>query len=266
MILSVARSGGVAAAKAPNEFEFVYHVATQQSTPVVERALLQGTSFKASTPLSHPFGEEDRPSGSLVTANAIRAYGAPNPTNQVTEVIIDDNASDAFDEKGKLTLTYAPYLALAAWGSKLAAGVPVVMADTSRGAEIQAVELVNGVVSPIASGTLAGGSVAGTVPDQALNDSALAFAALDTSLIVLQGAPDKLAFYRFAGEAPIELVPIDTASFVGNALGASLDSFDGARVAIAAARNRIVIVWLDSSNPADVSGHFAVLGCQDIGK
>ncbi len=259
--LSLARVGAVAATPSPNEFEFLYRVVSS-SGPVVERIVLQGSSFK-STPIVHPFGDDDRAFGSVVTGEKLRAYGAPDAIAQTTEVAIDDNASEQFDEKGKLPLMYAPYLALSAMDAFLIAAVPALMLDGSRGIELELAQLSGGTASWIGTGSIGSSSFAGPVPDQAINDSSLAFAKLAANPILLEGSKGELDLYRIQPFTPL---PTDTASFTGTDLGASLDAFDGARVAIAAARGRIVVVWLDTSGPSDVSGHFAVLDCQNPGQ
>lgn len=105
----------------------------------------------------------------------------------------------------------------------------------------------------------------------ALSGDGSAFAAgdvavLDDRVLLALAEPGALRIQKLAGALGDGLSADGSrVDFVGAVGATSLATFDGARVAVAAARNRVLIVWLTRSalGPIDPTGGYAVLACGD---
>jgi hypothetical protein len=252
----------VAPASAANEFEVVYRIVhtNQAVSPSVERIVIQDYEFKPAVQITQPFGPDDRPSGTVVSANKYRAYGAPDLQNQITEIKLGTSSFDFFEEQMSIGLTQAPYLALAASPAEVTAAVLVSVGNGVVNAEVARATVVNDDVTMVTHGTV-GGTIEGPLPSSAELDSALLAGNLEDRVILLHGMPGKLTVLRLSEINP--LAP-EVSKSTSEIAGTSLANFDGAHIAMAVARDRIVIVWLnDPENAQGPAGGWAMLGCAD---
>lgn len=253
--LQLAPGSSVAPAATVGEFELLYKV-NSGGTPVVERVVLTPDNpvsvFKA-LPIEHPFGEDDLPFGMVATSPQVRAFLAPvnGDGGQNTLVQVGNRSTDTIDIKGQFTLPYSGSSAtIAAWNNKVAAAVPA-----SSGSNVAVVDFTNNAVGTPVTGTVGTGTVYST-----------AFAAMGSHLFVAQGHTGGITIHRLEGaDGKVSLTPSDTVELPPSLCDVSLSTFDGTHLAMAAARNRVVVVWLTKPklSAGDPSGGYAVLKCAD---
>ncbi len=131
--LTVGPVHSVGPAAADGEYEFIYRVVG--TTPAIERVVLQGSGFKGSVPIAHPFGDVDIPFGLLATTAKVRAMLAP--VGATTEIQVGARADDMLNTTGSFSLPAAPpWATLTAWGSRVAAAIPGSTGMTLKVAEL----------------------------------------------------------------------------------------------------------------------------------
>jgi len=250
--LAVAPQGVLAPAATNNEFEFLYHVETA-SSKVIERVVLQGPSFK-SIPIVHPFGDVDLPFGMVATSPKVRAFLAPDSTASPagTKVLVGDRQSDTLPDFTNSTfdLPLANWATITAWSNHVAAGVPA-----ATGLTLKIADYNSGSVAVSANGL---------VGSEAFTGGALAV--LRNHLFVAQGSYGGIKVFRLDGaETKVSITP-SAAAELPAALGAvNLGQFDGTHLAMAAARDSVMLVWLSKPKLADgdLTGGWALLRCAD---
>ncbi|MFO0568787.1 MAG: hypothetical protein U0263_24205 [Polyangiaceae bacterium] len=245
--LKMAQGGSIAAATATGEWELIYQVTTD-ATPRIERVVLQGPVLKQT--IYSDFGADELAFGMVATSPQIRALLAPVPSASGTVVKVGPRNGDTFDEKGTFSLPQAAWAAMTAWKSRVAAGVPA-----GAGMTVSMAELGSGGVTVKATGLVGKGTVAGG-----------AMAALRSHLFVAQGRSGGITVHRLDGaDASLNTKPVVEMDFPVSLGPTNLSSFDGTRIAIAAARERVVVTWVSKGKLAsgDATGGWALLRCTD---
>jgi hypothetical protein len=219
------------------------------STKVVERVVLQGLTFKAGVPVTHPFGEVDMPPGMVATTPQIRAMlGAPGLQPVIK---ISDRSNDTIVEKGSVALAPdGPPQSLIAWDNHVAAAT-----NHQPGSSVIVATLANDQVLTDASGVVGSANVEST-----------RLAVLRSHMFVAQGHAGGITLHRLEGaDSKIDLKPAQTIE-LPTAMGpANLTSFDGSRFAVAAARSHVAVVWLSQATLAagEPTGGWALLSCPE---
>lgn len=246
--LTVGRISSVAVGTGAGDFEFVYRTVVAQPAapgPAVERAVLQGSQFKAGVSIVRPFGDGDFPYGLVATSGEVRALLAPvaGETQIQVDALVGDTLApfDTFVVPG-----VASWAAITAWQTRVAAAIPA-----ANGMTLVVAEMGASGVTEIAAGGV------GTTP--VLSG---ALSTLGTHLLMAQGRSGAITLHRI--ESAIGgLVPSPAASVeVGVP---SLAAFDGEHVAMAAARKRVAVVWLTKGalQDGDATGGWALLECNE---
>lgn len=224
------------------EWELVYAVSADGQSSTVERVVLEGATFKSSPPVAHPFGDGHRPWGSIASGREVVALLSPNPATQSLELLMGPLVT------GPLNVAPAPPLPpgdsgdLVAWGARAAVGVrsgPSVRVSVFRYS-------ASGGLDSVGEGQL---SAVGSV------SSALA---VDYDrLFVAHGGPGSIQLDRIDGA---DGVP-DFGAVASTKIPAD---FNGARMAIAAARGKVAMVWLGGAQVgAETStGGWAIMRCE----
>jgi len=249
--LTVAPQGALAPAAKTGEYELLYRVTTS-SPAVVERVVLQGPSFK-NIPILHPFGEDDLPFGMVATSPEIRALLAPFASgadggSPGMKVLVGDRVSDTLATKGSFDLPLATWATMTAWSNHVAAAVP-----TSAGSTLVAADLVGNSVSVSATGAVGSGTVLGS-----------SLAPLRDHFFVAQSYQGGIRIVRLSGaETKLSLAPVATVELPTTLGTASLTDFGGTQLSIAAARDRVAVIWLTKPNliSGDITGGWALLRC-----
>jgi hypothetical protein len=247
--LTVAQGGALAPAATAGEWEFLYRVVTA-SAAVVERVVLQGPSFK-SLPFDHPFGDTDIPFGMVATSPTVRAYLAPIAAGADggppgTRVFVGDRQSDTIQTAGTFDLPLANWAAMTAWDNHVAVAVPA-----SAGMALTIGDLAGNAVAVSAN------ALVGSGPTESG-----ALAALRDHLFLAHGFPGAILVDRLAGaKTKVSIPPVDTVTLPVGALG--LTAFSGKQMAMAAARDRVAVVWLNKPQLAggETTGGWALLRC-----
>lgn len=246
--LTVAQSGSVAPAAATGEYEFVYRVVTS-SPPVVERVVLAGPAFKSGLQIAHPFGDGLVDFGMVATSvPGMRALAGAVPGAGL-ELHVGPAGSDTLQEAGKFMSPPASSAALAAWKSRAATFIP---------APTGVLWKVYEVTGPSSATEVATGAIQMTQP------ASLAVAVLGDLFALATGEPKQITVRRNSGANGQPYAgPAGSAVLSGSVGAASLDAFDGTHVAIAAARNKVALVWLSKHalTPGDATGGWALLDC-----
>jgi len=91
---------------------------------------------------------------------------------------------------------------------------------------------------------------------------------LNDRVLVAAGAMAKITLFRMDGnDGTMSAGSSFQATLVSPLGSATLANYDGGRVSVAAARNRVVVAWLNSAAPipnaTTAPGGFAVLACED---
>lgn len=238
----------VAASVTPGEYDFVYRVVVNGSS-VVERIILQGAQFKLNVPIVHPFGEDDHAFAMIASSPSVRALAAPFQTG--IQVHIGPNTGDDLSLPKFFPLPLADWAALHAWDDHVAALVPHATP-------------VGGGGFVLSSATLSTEAVTATIG--AADVRAAALATLGDHLFVLAGAPDGLHLYDVPGASTKpQLEQASPKDFQGSIGSAPIAGSDGAHVAMAAARGRVLVVWLSGADvTADQpTGGWALLACPE---
>lgn len=268
--LSMGPASSVATGAAEGDFEVVYRTVTSQ--PAIERVVLTGSEFKSGVSIVHPFGDGDYPFGLVATSSQVRALLAQTSATQV-QVLIGSKVGDTLDTApSTLTLdSTGSWAAITAWSNRVAAAVPA-----ASGVSIKVGQLGS-------SGGEAGTPeiFSGTVGSTSATGGALAV--LRSHLFVAQARSGGLTMHNLEGaEGTIKLPTSAPAPTEGgteggassgtgsvdlqNNLGdATLANFSGTQIAMAAARNRVAIVWLTKPKLGDTdpTGGWALLRCNE---
>lgn len=247
--LWMAQGNPIASAATDGEWELIYRVQTD-STPVVERVVLQGAVFKSVVPIARPFGDEDVPWAQVATSPQIRAFMAPVPSKSLTVVSVGPRTGDTLDPKGEFTLPQAAWGAIAAWNNRVVAAVPA-----GAGMTIQPAELAGSAVTPKAQFVVGAGTVQGG-----------ALSVLRSHLFVAQGRSGGITVHRLDGaDASLSAKPVLSMDFPVSIGPNNLTTFDGTRIAMAAARDRVAVTWVSKGKlaPGDSTGGWALLRCKD---
>ncbi len=165
-------------------------------------------------------------------------------------VQVGPNAGDVLVSKGELTLPLASFAAITAWDNHVAALVPSASGMTAGSASLAGDTLAIAQSAPLGSGVVNGAALT-TVGDHllVLSGSNGAF-----SLIKVPGAKAALNFGQSEAE---DFNPTNLSQLSG--------AFDGTHVAIAAARARVLVVWLTSAKlgTGSETGGWAMLQCAE---
>lgn len=257
--LWLAQGSPIAAAATKGEWELVYRVqhappdGGTAPSPWVERVVLQGAAFKLAVATAKPFGDADVPYAMVATSNQVRAFLAPIQTEggSMTVVKVGDRSSDTLSLDAEFSLSQtAGWAALTAWNNRVAAAIPA-----GAGMTVQPAEFNGGTVSPkatiqVGSGTAQGG----------------ALAVLRSHLFVAQGKVGGITVYRLDGaDGNLANKPAVSMEFPSSFGPANLTAFDGARIAMAAARDRVAVAWVTKGKLAagEPAGGWALLRCAD---
>lgn len=245
--LTVAAQGSVAPATGKQELDFVYRVVSS-SGDVVERVVMQGTVFKASVPIAHPFGDGPSDFGMVATSAEVRALLGSKSSG--LELQIGAKTSDALQSAGTFALPAAKLAALAAWDLRAAVLIP-----TASGVSWHAYELGTGA-SELGKGEL-------PLPSA----SALALAVRGNHMIAAAAAQKQIVVLRQAGAKTLPFTGTEKTTLISGELGngASTAAFDGTHLALAAARNRVAVVWLTKHalEAGQPTGGWALLECNN---
>lgn len=253
--LTMAPQGGVAPAATNNEFELLYRVSTNGApNPVIERVVMQGPGFK-NIPIVHPFGEDDRPFGMVATSPKVRAFLVAEPSGSDgsapgTKVLVGDRMSDTISIKGEFDLPLAAWATMTAWNNHVAAAVPA-----STGLTLSVADLSGSTVAVSATGLVGTGSTQGG-----------ALATLRNHLFLAQGYSGGIKIYRLPGaETKVSITPADAVELPAAVGPVNLGAFSGQQIAMAAARNKVAVVWLNKPKLAmgDLTGGWALLRCAE---
>jgi hypothetical protein len=267
--LTMGPASSVAAGAADGDFEVVYRTVTSQ--PAIERVVLTGSEFKAGVSIVHPFGDGDYPFGLVATSSTVRALLAP--VGAETQVIIGTKVGDTLDTAPS-TMTFptaGAWAALTAWSNRVAAAVPA-----SSGISVK--------VGQLGAATGEAGTpeiFSDTVGSTTATSGALAV--LRSHLFVAQARAGGLTLHNLEdADGTIKLPASTPAPTEGGTEGgastsagsvdlqtnlgdATLANFSGTQLAMAAARNRVAIVWLTKPKlgETDPTGGWALLRCNE---
>lgn len=250
--LWMAQGSPLAPAATEGEWELIYRVLTD-TTPVVERVVLQGAVFKTVVPIARPFGDADLPYAQVATSPQVRAFLAPVQTDggSMTLIKVGDRATDTLNLSAEFSLPQAaPWAALTAWNNRVAAAIPA-----GAGMTVQAAEYLGGTVSPKAPFVVGSGTVQGG-----------ALTVLRGHLFVAQGRAGGITVHRLDGaDGSLSGKPVVSMEFPVSLGPNNLTTFDGTHIAMAAARERVVVTWVSKSKLAngDATGGWATLRCKD---
>ncbi len=251
--LWMSQGGAIAPAAGAGDWELVYRVQHEAGSPWIERVVLQGAAFKGTVPIAKPFGDEDAVYSLVATSPQLRAFLAPVQTEggSITVIKVGDRSSDTLDLSAEFALPQtAPWAALVAWNNRVAAAIPA-----GVGMTIQPAEFTGGAISPKASVLIGAGTVSGG-----------ALAVLRNHLLVAQGRSGGITVHRVDGAdgllANKAAVSMDFPASFGPA---NLTTFDGVRIAMAAARNRVAVTWITKATleSTDPTGGWALLRCAE---
>jgi hypothetical protein len=237
-----AQAGSVAAGVTPGEFEVMYRRVSDQTA--IERVVLQGSEFKSGVPILTPFGETNVPYGAITTSEQIRVLVAPKPGG-VTAHVGSLGSDPAVDVPSTLDFEgESQFTALTAWDNRFAIANP-----TAGGLKLSIAHLDSGAASTIGSTILGAAKV-----------QSGALTTLGTNLFVGSGNPDAFNLHRLDTTAPSEPLVPNLSTSVPKAL---VQGFDGKHMAMAAARQRVAVVWLNRPElvPTDGAGGWALLEC-----
>ncbi len=258
----VSPTGAAAQGAAPSDFELVYRIEQGPTTGDIQRVVLsappgaaQGPKFK-NVPVQNPLGADNIPFAHVVTSSQVRAFvgsipstgGADGGTPSQVVIRVGPNASDTLDTKGDVFLPDANWAAATAWDDKAAALVP-----TASGATWKAAQLAGSTVSEHASGTVGSGVL-----------KSAAMTTLRDNLLIVTATGQGMSVHRITGAmGTLSSSAADSVALASDLGGGILEGFDGDRVAIAAARSRVAVVWVNKSQFAsgDVMGGWALLKC-----
>ncbi|MCC6899833.1 MAG: hypothetical protein IT377_12710 [Polyangiaceae bacterium] len=247
--LWMAQGGSIAPAAGAGEWELIYRVQQDAGSPWVERVVLQGPTFKVSVPTNKPFGDTEVPYALVATSPQVRAFLAP--VQGATVVKLDDRSSDTLDLDVTFSLPRAePWAALVAWKDKVAVAIP-----DAAGVTLQPAVWTGGAVKTLASLQVGKEVVQGG-----------ALAVLRDHLFVVQGLSAGIAVHRIDGAGgSLAQEPAVSRDWVGALGDVSLTDFDGARIAAAAARNRVAMTWLTTATGGSAApvGGWALLRCAE---
>jgi len=155
-------------------------------------------------------------------------------------------SSDTFQSTGTFSPPPSPFAALTAWDNRAAALTP-----SASGISWKAFELApSGVAQELGSGSLA-----------MATGLSLAVAALENQLIVASALPQQISVRRQPGAKTLPFTGAEKSVVLSGELG----SFDGTHMAMAAARNRVAVVWLTQHALAagQPVGGWALLECNN---
>lgn len=268
--LTMGPISSVAPGAAEGDFEVVYRTVTSQ--PAIERVVLTGSEFKSGVSIVHPFGDGDYPFGLVATSTQVRALLAPVGTD--VQVLIGNKVGDTLDTAPS-TLTLpggGSWAALTAWSSRVAAAVPA-----SSGIALKVGQLGS-------SGGETGSPEIASLTVGTTSATSGALAVLRNHLFVAQGRAGGITLHNLEN-ANGTINPPATGSSGGDGgsseggsskpagsvdlqtnLGeATLANFGGTQMAMAAARNRVAIVWLTKPKLGDTdpTGGWALLRCNE---
>lgn len=237
--LGLAPSAALAPASSPNEYDFVYRLAATEATPVVERVILQGPSFKK-IPTLHPFGESDVGFGMVASTPTLRAYLAPNPAKGSLELHVGPASGDTIEVEDKSSFPLSSYAAITAWGERVAVGVA-----TGSVLLVRVLERSTGGPNVVAEASM-------NVPAP----SNARLAVLGDRLIVASGAQGAIAISLVSGASSIP--------YFDAVQGATkIVSSSSEHLSVAAARGRIALTWVSTLPSSDPGGGWMLLSCAE---
>jgi len=231
--------GALAPSKGIDEYELVYTVTSSQPS-VAERAMLSGTNFKTTVPIAHPFGEGPRGGIAVATGKDVIALLSSDASDGSVDLVMGPLTGGALDVKPAPELPSGKDAGLVAFGSRVVAGV-----RTAAGLSVRVLELGTGIVS-VASGELPS------------TDSLSSSLAVDGDrLYAVHAGKAKLRIQTVHGVSATPSFPAATTTELTHT---ALSSLQGTRVAVAAARGKLVVVWLDGNSVS--AGGFIVARCE----
>lgn len=269
--LTMGPVSSVAPGSSENDFEVIFRSVT--SAPAIERAVWHGSNFKEGVTIVRPFGDGDFPYALVATSPQVRAFLAPISATE-TQILIGSRVSDTLQTLGTVSFPVAAsWAAMTAWSDRVAAVVPA-----SSGVTLKVAELGS------AAGE-SGSPVTEIVPSATIGTGASTFAvlaALRTHLFIAQARAGGITLHHLQ-DATGNIITTsgggsgDSGSDAGGGSGsesielqtnlgeATLANFSGTQLAMAAARNRIGIVWLTKPKLADgdPTGGWALLKCNE---
>lgn len=227
------------------EYHFVYTV-TAGTPGVAERVVLQGPTFKATVPIAHPFGDAPRPWVSVATGGEVIAMLSPNAAASEMKLLVGAHQGDSLSLTGEATLLGAEG-DLVAWGSRVAAG-----ARSASGFQVDVYELATGGITSLGSGLLSSSGAVGS-----------ALAVDGDWLVAAHGSPGAIRIDRIPGAQATPSFATALGTLADASQIAALKSFDGKRLAVAAARGRVVVAWLSKEKleAGDSAGGWLMARC-----
>lgn len=235
--LTLARSGALAPAVTPGEYELVYRVVSTSGTSV-ERVVLQGPAFK-NVPIEHPYGDGDLPFGMIATSKTTRAVLAPDLAKSSLILKVGPMTSDTIDSEWQSVLPMSASPAMVVWGDRVAVAVPV-------GGTVMLRVLER---SPGGLETLSEPILGVPVSDE------VRLAVLDDHLLVASVQQSQITLTVFTGAVSSPSIsPAGTHTL-------DLPLPPALRVGLAAARGRVALTWLSNSTGSMPMGGWKLLGC-----
>ncbi len=197
--------------------------------------------------------------GAIQNGGGVATFAQVAATGGIVATLADSDASG-----GRTALSVQPpgsgaistsflsagsFAALTVWGDRALAAVP-----NGNGVEWA---VVNATGDPVADGSLSGGPF-----------DSIDAAVLNDRVVVAAGATAKITLFRMdENNGTMSAGASFQATLVSPLGNATLTNYDGGRVSVAAARNRVVVAWLNSAAPipnaTTAPGGFAVLACED---
>lgn len=253
--LTLGRGHSVAPATQSNEWEFVYR-ATTAGAPTIQRGIIQGNSFK-NYPILTLFGAAPAAFGEVATGGTARGFLGGGVTSEAgTSTIVELSKIDAVNGDdatalGELTLPGASWATLTAWDDRVLAAVPA-----TSGLLYSVAEVATASINPLVDqSALGGGSV--IAADVVAHGDNLLFALAQAGQITVQ---------RLQGaQGTIATSASDTQTLSGTIGKVSITNFDGTKMAMAADRDRVAVVWITTQQPgtSDPTGGWALLQCAE---
>jgi hypothetical protein len=163
--------------------------------------------------------------------------------------LVGPRNNDTITTEGELTLPMAEWATMTAWSNRVAAAVP-----SATGLTLTVAQLDTGVLTVDGTGIVGSHAESG------------ALARLRSHLFVAQGYSGGIKVLRLeSADAVLGLVPVASIDMTPTNSAPPLSNFDGTHLAVAAARQRVALVWTTKSDLAngDPTGGWALLRCPE---
>jgi hypothetical protein len=256
--LTMGPVSSVAVGSADDTFEVIYRTVT--ATPGLERVVLEHSGFKTGVNITRPFGDGDFPFGLVATSPQVRALLAN--TGADVQIQVGPRQGDTLQTLGTVTIPgAASWASMTAWQDRVAVVTPATSGATLKVIELGSAAGESGsAVSEVANLTVGTGSTA-YAGVAALRDH-LFIAQAKSGGVTLHNLMDANGTIAVTSGGDAGTGSVELQSNLGDA---TLANFSGTQLAMAAARNRVGIVWLTKPTLADgdATGGWALLRCNE---